>query len=502
MSSNKRPDHLLGWSDEENATLLRLKSQYDSWRDIHKLNLFPNRSPAAVQVQYSRLKNGRPRHVVAGQARGRAKRPGTTMTSPPNIAPLKRSVVTDSSRQSLGSPKRSRKSRRFTDGVDYQDHSSSEGEDLPWDCNTEAADHTPSQTHRAQGWLERTSSSSVGTDYPPVTPTIIKPGDTSQIKSVPSSHEETTDKPEAPHANLPSGTRLSPPERFRATPAAPPAEASTNSTPAVQPQPTTSDAPDSLIAKLKLPAPGAPQPMPTSGSNSPAPLEPVRRASGFTSVNQASHSPSAAPPPQASAPPWDAVNPPSRTPSMPPPPSVPAQSKGTPPLTLVPQTKTTATTPPIPMASFDHIPQPYTAPTLTAQPTSTLSQASNAASIPQTAQTSIPISPASAPPKLPSTEWFNKANEYMSRGIDTIVEEMTVAQRSQNEKLILENKALQSSLSEVTAERDDLKNKLASRAEDHDRLVKEVECLKEERKGMEEYVQKIGEMSARFMRKE
>jgi hypothetical protein len=39
MSSDNRPDHLRGWSDEENETLLRLKSQYENWKDIHEVRV-------------------------------------------------------------------------------------------------------------------------------------------------------------------------------------------------------------------------------------------------------------------------------------------------------------------------------------------------------------------------------------------------------------------------------------------------------------------------------
>ncbi|KAL3462494.1 hypothetical protein BJX64DRAFT_259240 [Aspergillus heterothallicus] len=492
MSLNKRPDHLLGWSDEENATLLRLKSQYDNWKDIHKLNLFPSRSPAAVQVQYSRLKNGRPRSTP-GQARGRPKRPGASIISTPNIAPIKRSAATDSPRQPLSSPKRSRKSRRLTDSASYQNPSSSEGEDLPWDCNTETADPTPSQSHRPQGWLHRSSHSQ---DQEPSTPSAPKPANTPDTRSVSTTNEKTANIADASQKNIPLDTRSNPPDRFRATPAA----ASTSNTPhtTARSQPLGSGAPDTLIAKLKMPNTGPAQALPTSGNNSPVPPEPRRQVSGFTSVNQASQSPSVATPPQGNIPPRDIAHGPSRTPSMPPPHSVPAHDKRTSPVTPALQSQTTAGMPPVPVASATHIEKPPTPPAIAAQPSSTPSQTKAPMPVVQTSQGPIPAPPGSVLPKLSSAEYFNKANEYMSRGIDTIVEDMTAVHRIQIEKLILENKALQASLNEVTVERDSLKNQVAA----HVGLVKEVEELREEKKGMEEYIQKIGEMAARFTRKD
>ncbi|KAL2812254.1 hypothetical protein BJX63DRAFT_248275 [Aspergillus granulosus] len=458
-----------------------------------QLNLFPNRSPAAVQVQYSRLKNGRPRQMP-GQGRGQSRRPGPAVTTP-KFAPVKRSAATDSPRQPLDSPKRSRKSRRLTDGVDSQDPSSSEGESIPWDCDTDSANQTPSQSHHAQGWLQNAAhSGSEGPEKLPATPTAVKSADVLEPESVPALNETTGNQSGTPQANLPN-TRLSPPDRFHAMHATVPAGDSTHTTPTTQPQPTTSSAPDSLISNPKPPNAGAPEPPSTSGNNSPAPSDPIRHTSGFTSVNQTSRSPSTALTPQGSAPARDTAHVPSNIPSMPPPPSVAARNGETPPLTPAPQNQIAAAIPPVPMPASSHTNKQPAALTMAAQPMSTPSQTPTPAPTFRTAQTPThtPFEP--APPRLSSTEYFNKANEFMSRAIDAIVEEMTGIQRSQIDRLIFDNKTLQSSLSEITAERNSLQSQLAA-------LAKEMEELKEDRKGMEEYIQKIGELAARFTRKE
>ncbi|KAL2859342.1 hypothetical protein BJX68DRAFT_226149 [Aspergillus pseudodeflectus] len=504
MSSGKRPEHLLGWSDEENETLLRLKSQYENWKDIHKLGLFPNRSPAAVQVQYSRLKNGRPRPGVGHvRVRPKPKRPSST-TSTPNITPLKRSAAaaTDSPKQPLTSPKPSRKSRRIMDGADHQDQDtnsdsdsdSSEGEDLPWDCNSNTVEPTPSQS---QGWFQKPHSHSAGMEHAPATPTTIKPTDTPQTKPT-ISKPETVGKPETPQANSSSNAALHPPDRFRATLA-------------------------NVVATSKSLA------QPTSGNNSPAPPEPIRQGGGFTSVNQASRSPSMAHTPQGSAPPREATRAGSGTPSMPPP-TVPAH-KDTPPSTPAAQTQgatgaspapvpsdhtdkslarptiptekmptssvpilssthvekpSQTSTPPVPTPSSSE--NPLIAPQTTAKPISAPPQTQIAAPTTQTAQ--VPAQMPSAPEalKLHAVELFNRANEYMSRGIDAVVEEMTRDQRTQIENLTLEAKTLRSCLSEAIAERDSLKRQL--------------EELREDNKGMEEYIQKISDMASRFTRRD
>jgi predicted RNase H-like nuclease (RuvC/YqgF family) len=90
--------------------------------------------------------------------------------------------------------------------------------------------------------------------------------------------------------------------------------------------------------------------------------------------------------------------------------------------------------------------------------------------------------------KLPAIELFNRANEFMSRGIDAVVEDMTRDQRTQIENLTLEAKTLRSCLSEAIAERDSLKRQL--------------EELREDTKGMEEYIQKISDMASRFTRRD
>ncbi|KAL3444292.1 hypothetical protein BJX65DRAFT_283711 [Aspergillus insuetus] len=499
MSSGKRPEHLLGWSDEENETLLRLKSQYENWKDIHKLGLFPNRSPAAVQVQYSRLKNGRPRPGVGHvRVRPKPKRPSSTTSTPstPNITPLKRSAAatTDSPKESLSSPKPSRKSRRIMDGADHPDRDSdsdsdsSEGEDLPWDCNTDSAKPTPPQS---QAWFQKPHSSSAATEQAPATPTTIKPVDTPQSKP-------TISKPETPQANSTPNAALHPPERFRATPA-------------------------------NAVATGQSLAQPTSGNNSPAPPERIRQAGGFTSVNQASRSPSMTHTPQGSAPPREAVRAGSGAPSMPPP-SGPAH-KGTSPLTPAAQIQAANVTSPapilsdhsdksiarstvttekmptssVPVSSSTHAQQslqtptppvrtsspsenPLTAPPTTAKPISAPPPTEIATPTPQTAQMPAPMPSGAEGLKLPATELFNRANEFMSRGIDAVVEDMTRDQRTQIENLTLEAKTLRSCLSEAIAERDSLKRQL--------------EELREDTKGMEEYIQKISDMASRFTRRD
>ncbi|KAL3484840.1 hypothetical protein BJX62DRAFT_48814 [Aspergillus germanicus] len=353
---------------------------------------------------------------------------------------------------------------------------------------------TPSQS---QAWFQKPLSRSAATEQAPATPTTIKPADTPQAKPT-ISKPETVSKPETPQAISTSNAALHPPERFRATPA-------------------------NAVATGKYLA------QPTSGTNSPAPPERIRQAGGFTSVNQASRSPSMTHTPQGSAPPREAARAGSGTPSMPPP-SVPAH-KGTPPSTPAAETQaatgkspapvpsdhtnkslarpTVATekmpTSSVPVSSSTHAQQslqtptppvrtsppsenPLTAPPTTAKPISAPPQTEIAAPTPQTAQMPAPMPSGAEGLKLPATELFNRANEFMSRGIDAVVEDMTRDQRTQIENLTLEAKTLRSCLSDAIAERDSLKRQL--------------EELREDTKGMEEYIQKISDMASRFTRRD
>ncbi|KAL2840023.1 hypothetical protein BJX68DRAFT_247220 [Aspergillus pseudodeflectus] len=145
-----------------------------------------------------------------------------------------------------------------------------------------------------------------------------------------------------------------------------------------------------------------------------------------------------------------------------------------------------ASNPPVPISSPSE--NPLIAPHTTAKPISAPSQTQIAAPTAQRAQVPAPMPPAPEALRLPAVELFNRANEYMSRGIDAVVEDMTRDQRTQIENLTLEATTLRSCLSEAIAERDNLKHQL--------------EELREDNKGMEEYIQKISDMASRFTRRD
>jgi predicted phage-related endonuclease len=92
-----------------------------------------------------------------------------------------------------------------------------------------------------------------------------------------------------------------------------------------------------------------------------------------------------------------------------------------------------------------------------------------------------PMPSATEKPKLPALELFNRANEFISRGIDAVVEDMTRDQWTKIENL-------RSCLSKAIAERDSLERQL--------------EKLKKDNKGMEEYIQNISDMASRFTRRD
>jgi hypothetical protein len=144
-----------------------------------------------------------------------------------------------------------------------------------------------------------------------------------------------------------------------------------------------------------------------------------------------------------------------------------------------------ASTPPVPTQQpRENSP---TAPRTIPKPVSAPPQSEITVLTSQAPQGLAPMPSAIKKPKLPALELFSRANEFMSRGIDAVIEDMTRDQWTKIENLTLEALTLQSCLSNAVTERDSLKRQL--------------EELREDNKGMEEYIQKISDMASRFTRR-